>query len=645
VPQLTLFIGKGGVGKTTVSAAYALHRSVRHKASVLLLSTDPAHSLSDIFGQPLGAQPRKLRLAAKARLDVWQVNAEKQFRAFLNRHKENLLSILEAGSIFSRADIEPLLETTMPGMSEMAALLAISDALASAKYDEIMVDTAPIGHTLRLFALPQYFSTFLDVLELASSRDRLLAERFGGSPKASANPLVEQWRSMVEAVRAALLVHARIFLVTTPEKFALEESRRTVRSLRSLSPGLDLAAIILNKAVLSSLHCATCRARHSATRAARGFLRRQFSDKQLYISEDAGAPIMGPRLLPFGDHVFAGKRIAWNSGPQPPKAPELRLARINWPILDRPLTMVLGKGGVGKTTVSAALGFNTRIRAEAAVDICSVDPAPSLDDIFQTDVSDQPRPVLGDSQFRASEMDALAVFRTWARGIRQMIDEATTAEVSAVHVDLWFERQLFTQLLESVPPGLDEILAVLRVLDLIQKPLQKPGSRVLIDMAPTGHALDLLRTPERILVWTRLLLKSLAHHRTLALARDAGAKIAELGKAVRDFLDVLRNSQRTRVYAVMLPETLPDRQTERLIAELAKLRVSTAAIFVNRVLFKEDVRRCRRCSRTRQWQLATLGKLSARYAPVPLYIVRNFAHEIAGEKALRRFVGELWRLA
>ena len=632
------------MGKTTVSAAYALHRSVRHKAAVLLISTDPAHSLSDIFGQPLGEQPRKLRLAGKARLDVWQVDAEKQFRAFLNRHKENLLAILEAGSIFSRADIEPLLETTMPGMAEMAALLAISDALASAKYDEIVVDTAPIGHTLRLFALPQYFSTFLDVLELASSRDRLLAERFGGSLKTSVNPLVEQWRSMVEAVRAALLVHARIFLVTTPEKFALEESRRAVGSLRSLSPGLDVAAIVLNKAVPSSQHCTTCRARHSATRAARQFLRREFSGKQLYISEDAGAPIVGPCLLGFGDHVFAGKRIAWNSGPRPPNAPELRLARVDWPTLDRPLTMVLGKGGVGKTTVSAALGFNTRLRAETAVDICSVDPAPSLDDIFQTDVSDQPRPVLGDSQFRASEMDALAVFTTWARGIRQMIDEATTAEVSAVHVDLWFERQLFTQLLESVPPGLDEILAVLRVLDLLQQPLQKP-SRVLIDMAPTGHALDLLRTPERILVWTRLLLKSLAHHRTLALARDAGAQIAELGKAVRDFLDVLRNSRRTRVYAVMLPEALPDRQTERLTAELAKLRISTAAIFVNRVLFKEDVRRCRRCSHVRQWQLATLGKLSARHAPVPLYVVRNLAQEIAGEKALRRFVGELWRLA
>ena len=275
------------------------------------------------------------------------------------------------------------------------------------------------------------------------------------------------------------------------------------------------------------------------------------------------------------------------------------------------------------------------------MDICSVDPAPSLDDIFQSEISDQPRAVLGDRKFHVSEMDAVAVFRGWARRVKQMINEATTGEVSSVHVDLWFERQLFSQLLESVPPGMDEILAVLRVLDLVRG----RSSPVLIDMAPTGHALDLLRTPDRMLVWTRLLLKSLAHHRTLALARDAGVKIAELGKSVRDLLEFLKNPRQTRVYAVMLPEALPDRQTERLIAELSKLRLSTAAIFVNRVLFKEDVGKCRRCSRRHQWQLNTLGKLSARYSQIPLYVVRNFAHEIAGKRALRAFVGELWRLA
>ena len=611
------------------------------KRSVFLLSTDPAHSLSDIFGQEFGDQPQKPKLAPKARLHVWQVNAEKQFRAFLNRHKDKLLSILESGSIFSRSDIEPLLETTLPGMAEMSALLAISDAIASRKYNHIVVDTAPIGHTLRLFGLPQYFSSFLDILELAASRDRLLAEHFGGSVPNVSNPLIADWRRMVETVSTALLTDAEIFLVTTPEKFALNESRRAAVALRSLSADVDLTGIVLNRAVLASERCRICRAKQAATRDARRFLRRHFGSKKLYIAEDAGAPVMGLALRAFGDHVFAGRRFSPRAAMPQPKPREMPLMRAEWPILDHSLSMVLGKGGVGKTTISAALGFNTRRNHRAAVDICSVDPAPSLDDIFQTEVSNELQTVLGDAKFRAAEMDAVTVFRAWARRVKEMIDEATTAEVSSVHIDLWFERKLFSQLLESVPPGLDEILAVLRVLDLVRG----HSSRVLIDMAPTGHALDLLRTPDRILVWTRLLLKSLAHHRTLALARDAGVKIAELGKSVRELLEFLKNSRQTRIYAVMLPEALPDRQTERLIAELSELRLSTAAIFVNRVWFKEDVVKCRRCSRTRLWQLSTLAKLSARYPRIPLYIVRNFAHEIAGKKALRTFVGELWRPA
>ena len=642
MPKLTIFIGKGGVGKTTVSAAYALHRAtLKGKTSVLLLSTDPAHSLSDIFGQSLADQPQKLHLTFKARLWLWQVNAEKQFRGFLSRYKEQLLSILETGSIFSRADIEPLLETTLPGMAEMAALLAINNAVVSGKYDHIVVDTAPVGHTLRIFALPQYFSSFLDVLELAASRDRLLAEHFGGAVQRTPNALVEEWRRLVETVRAELLTKAETFLVTTPEKFSLQESRRAIAALRSVSPDLELTGIVLNRAVLGGGRCRICRLRHDATRRALLFCRHHFPGKDVYVAEDAGAPVMGSRLRAFGEHIFVGKRFKWKGDPPKPRPREAQLTRVEWPILDRPLSMVLGKGGVGKTTISAALGFNSRLRRSGVVDICSVDPAPSLDDIFESDISDQSRSVLGDPKFRASEMDAAAVFSTWARRVRRMIDESTTAKVSSVHVDLWFERQLFSQLLESVPPGLDEILAVLRVLDLVAG----RSSQVLIDMAPTGHALELLRTPDRILGWTRLLLKSLAHHRTLALARDAGVKIAELEKSVRDLSEFLKSPGHTRVYAVMLPEALPDRQTERLIAELSKLRLSTAAIFVNRVLFKSDVGKCSRCRRRREWQLSTLGKLSARYSGIRLYVVRDFAREIAGKKALRAFVGELWRLA
>ncbi len=96
----------------------------------------------------------------------------------------------------------------------------------------------------------------------------------------------------------------------------------------------------------------------------------------------------------------------------------------------------------------------------------------------------------------------------------------------------------------------------------------------------------------------------------------------------------------------MLPEALPDRETERLVAELSKLRAPVAGIFVNRVAFKQQgVAECRRCTRTRDWQADTLSKLTMHYSQAPLYIIRNFANEISGAQALRRFVGELWRLS
>jgi arsenite-transporting ATPase len=247
--------------------------------------------------------------------------------------------------------------------------------------------------------------------------------------------------------------------------------------------------------------------------------------------------------------------------------------------------------------------------------------------------------VLGDRKFLASEMDSVRLFRQWVAEVKDTIDHATTGKVSGIHVDLSFERQLFSELLEIVPPGVDEVLAVVRILDL----LGSSNKRVVIDMAPTGHALDLLRTPQRILAWTRLLLKTLAAHRTLDFARDAGVKVAELGQRVRELLDLLKDPERSCIYTVMLPEPLPDRETERLMHDLRELGLSSKSMFINRVLFAADTGKCQRCRRSRQWQMATMAKLSRRYRNKTFYTVRNFPGEIAGKKALRLFTGELWR--
>jgi arsenite-transporting ATPase len=306
-----------------------------------------------------------------------------------------------------------------------------------------------------------------------------------------------------------------------------------------------------------------------------------------------------------------------------------------------PLAFVVGKGGVGKTTVSTALGFRTRMRKRQAVTICSVDPAPSLDDIFQQQIGDQPSAVLGDSKFRAMEMDAASAFTRWVNEIKDRIDAALTSDAAGVHVDLSFERRLLSALLDIVPPGVDEVFAVFRILDL----LGDRSQRVIIDMAPTGHALELLRTPERMLLWSKLMLKTLAAHRRLALARDIAVEIVQFGQRVRELLTFLHDRERTWVWTVMLAEPLPDDETARLLNKMRELKLPVGPLIVNRVIFSNDSKACARCNRTRQWQLATIARLKGRYRERDIYIARNFPGEIAGKQQLRKFTSELWRLA
>jgi arsenite-transporting ATPase len=301
---------------------------------------------------------------------------------------------------------------------------------------------------------------------------------------------------------------------------------------------------------------------------------------------------------------------------------------------------VIGKGGVGKTTVAAGLGFHERRTSGDNVAICSVDPAPSLDDIFQTTIGDNPKAVLGDKHFHASELDSAALFHTWITEIRDDVDSATTREQSGVHVDLSFERELLSALLDIVPPGLDEVLAIFRIIDL----RSITTGKIIIDMAPTGHALELLRMPQRIVTWSRLLLKSLAAHRKLALARNTAVKIAELELRARELLKAFATSNEVSVFAVMLPEPLPDRETERLLAELDQLELSAHALFVNRVISAQDTANCPRCRLAARWQSTVLANLKMRNSAKPMFVISNFIDEIAGANGLRAITDGLWRL-
>jgi arsenite-transporting ATPase len=245
--------------------------------------------------------------------------------------------------------------------------------------------------------------------------------------------------------------------------------------------------------------------------------------------------------------------------------------------------------------------------------------------------------VLGDRKLLAAEFDAIAEFRQWAGEMRTHLEQAMTSEERGIHIDLSLDRRFLLALLDVVPPGVDEIFATFGILELLNE-----NACVVIDMAPTGHALEVLRTPARLLAWTRVLLKTLAAHRTLPIARDAGVEIAKLSQRVRELSSILRDGKRCQVVTVTLAEPLPDYETRRLLESLGELRVLLGAVFVNRVLM--DGKGCRRCRLVREWQEASLSSLRKQLGGSEVYVVLEASRPIAGAKALEQFTRKLWRL-
>ena len=641
--RLTFVAGKGGVGKTTVACSYALYLAARKpRESVLLMSTDPAHSLADMLQVPLKSAIKKI--STKGRLSAWQINADEEFQKFLSGNRNAILSIVESGTFFSKEEIAPLLDTTLPGMAEVAGLLAIQELLESSRYDHIVVDTAPFGHTLRLFELPMHFQHFLNFLHVAASRDALLAERFGGHINQPSHKFLERWEEMISQVLEAFTSEdAEILLVTSPEAFSLNQAVRSLDALEQSTPEIRVGAILLNRVVGEAGRCGYCKNRAQAARRATQFLKRKFPRIPQLTGPDPGNPILGiEQLRRFGTAVFENRIAKLEAGPPTAVKAPFTTNKVTWPVAEPQLSFTIGKGGVGKTTTTAALGFRVRAaKPESSVTVCSTDPAPSLDDIFQIAVGDRRTTVLDDPKFSAMEVDSVSAFRQWAARVKQKLNSELSMESGGLHVDLTFEKQIFAALMDVVPPGVDEVFAIFRILDLLQA---KTG-KVFIDMAPTGHALELLRMPERIQMWSRLLLKSLAGHRTLALAQDVAVELASLGQDVRKLIGIMRDPQQSRIWAVMLPEPVPDQQTTRLLRAVEEIGIKVDSLFVNRVLISEKDVQCRRCLRARAWQLSILQTLKKKYGRYQIFLAPELPAEIAGPAALKKFTAQLWRIA
>src|ERR1700755_2216665 len=268
--RYVFFGGKGGVGKTTAaaSAALALLGSARAGESILLFSTDPAHSLSDSLGAEVGDRTfevaRKGRGADAPRLFAREMDAARALEEFKAKHRAVLAEIADRGTMLDEADIHDLLDLSLPGMDEVMALFELSEVERAGVYSRVVVDTAPSGHTSRMLRLPAVFSRWVGALDVMSEKHRYMVSPFVRGRVARADEVdlfLRDLSERIEAVRSMLFDPARanFVLVTIPEAMAFEESARYFKSLRE--EGVPVTDLVVNRVEQEHDDCPFCRAR------------------------------------------------------------------------------------------------------------------------------------------------------------------------------------------------------------------------------------------------------------------------------------------------------------------------------------------------------------------------------------------------
>ncbi|HEY0365218.1 MAG TPA: ArsA family ATPase, partial [Pyrinomonadaceae bacterium] len=202
------FGGKGGVGKTTAASATALYllNKLKKDDSILLFSTDPAHSLSDSLDVKIGNRLVEVKQLRGARLFAYEMDASLALERFREEHGKVLAEIAERGTLLDEEDINDLLSLSLPGMDEVMSLFELSELDREGKYTHIVVDTAPSGHTSRLLRLPEVFDRMVKALDLMGDKHRYIVAHFARRrPVADEVDLFLQDLSRrIEAVRTLL---------------------------------------------------------------------------------------------------------------------------------------------------------------------------------------------------------------------------------------------------------------------------------------------------------------------------------------------------------------------------------------------------------------------------------------------------------
>jgi len=564
LPRTSLILGKGGVGKTTCATGIAAAFAERGERT-LIVSTDPAAALAEVTGALVSTNAAPI--AGNANLDARQLDAAELRSEFLRQWRDTIAEIVDRGTYLDREDVDGLVDAALPGADEIFALLALADLLTdtSEAHHRIVVDTAPTGHTLRLLALPETFRALLSMLDLMQAKHRFMVRALTRRYRRDrADDFLDRMGERIDALRAALAdEHAlAAVVVTRQEPVVAAETRRYLEALGEL--GVRVAAVVVN-ATKSDVAIET-----------------PSSIPRYWIP--AVAPPKGV------DNVLTVTRTMTTAAPSASKLRSKRTESstpaktLDASDLVRALTIVGGKGGVGKSTVACALAVAATTAIGGTTLLVSTDPAPSLADTLgktdapwargdiEAEIDDVPGLVV-------RQMDATAAFARLRETYQSRIDELFSALVGR-GVDLEADRAILRDLLALAPPGIDEVFALTILGDALA---EGRFSRVVVDPAPTGHLLRLLEMPAIALDWTHRLMRLMLRYREVVTLGDSAQDLLDFSKRTRALDALLRDSSQAGLLIVSLDEPVVRAETARLATAVRARAVDVSAIIWNRV--------------------------------------------------------------
>ncbi|MEX2553168.1 MAG: ArsA family ATPase [Actinomycetota bacterium] len=611
--RLLLFGGKGGVGKTSCATATALKLARDSPESeVLLVSTDPAHSLADsLAGTTL--PPNLLST---------ELDAQKCLREFRRQHRAKLEAIADRGTFLDQEDINRFIDLSLPGLDELMAALEIARWVETRPERRIVVDTAPTGHTLRLLAMPALLRQWLAALNALLAKHRYLKQLYSGSglPDGTDRFLSEMAASIggLESLLGDRR-HCRFVLVMLAEKLSYRETCSMMEHLTQWK--VSVADIVVNRLVPES-ECPLCL---ESRRSQASIVNRMMEDPRFSRSLLWGVPLYPDEVRGTG----ALKRF-WNGAARLTKVetPEAPLpARPSPPVQatakglpsGRRLLFFAGKGGVGKTTLACATSLRlARESPDLEVLLFSTDPAHSLSTCMETPVGPAPTRIV--PGLTALEIDAEAEFHSLKQLYAEELKSFLTAAVPGM--DLTFDREAMERLLDLAPPGLDEVMALTRATELLDRGCYQT---LVLDAAPTGHLLRLLEMPEVVDRWLKVFFSLFLKYRRVFRLPRLSQRLVEISKNLKRWRSLLLDPEQSALHAVTILTDMAFEETQDLLGACERMRIHVPALLLN---LATPASACPLCTALHRREAIVQQKFESAFPELPQIVVYRQAEPV-----------------